>query len=219
MRITKYIHSCLLLEEAGHKLLFDPGKFSFIEGRVKPELFGDVNAIAISHEHPDHVDVDALKQIVGQSRATVIANSQVAARLQTEGIAVQSLETGPQEVGGFTIQAIPAQHEPILAGELPQNTAYLVNGRILNPGDSFQPSLLAYAGVELLILPVMAPWLTELAVYEFARKIQPQQVIPVHDGYSKDFFLKLRYTNYDSYLSKLNIKFHPLMEPGASIMV
>jgi hypothetical protein len=63
----------------------------------------------------------------------------------------------------------------------------------------------------------MAPWLTELAVFEFARKMQPQQVLPVHDGYAKDFFLKKRYETYDPYLDKLNIKFHPLLEPGASI--
>jgi L-ascorbate metabolism protein UlaG (beta-lactamase superfamily) len=146
MRITKYIHSCILVEEAGHKLLFDPGEFSFMEGRVQPDLFKDVGTIAISHQHPDHVDVAALKQIVSQSQARVIANSQVAARLEKEGIAVTSLEPGTQQVGGFTIQAIAAQHEPILAGELPQNTAYLVNGRLLNPGDSFHPSLLAFAG-------------------------------------------------------------------------
>ena len=62
MRITKYIHSCLLLEEDGHKLLFDPGKFSFVEGLVKPAQFNDVETIAISHEHPDHIDIDALKE-------------------------------------------------------------------------------------------------------------------------------------------------------------
>lgn len=217
MRITKYLHSCVLLEEDGHKLLFDPGKFSFIEGRVKPADFADVGTVVISHEHPDHVDIDALKQIVSLSQAGVIGNAQVVAALQKEELSAMTLAEGPQQVGGFTVQAVAARHEPILIGEVPQNTAHVVNGRVLNPGDSFNPSLEAFAGIELLILPVSAPWLTELAVLDFARRIQPKQAIPVHDGYAKDFFLKQRYQAFATVLEQNNIKFHPLIEPGASL--
>ncbi len=49
MKISKYIHSCLLLEKQGFKLLIDPGKFSFAEGLVKPADFKDVDAIIITH--------------------------------------------------------------------------------------------------------------------------------------------------------------------------
>lgn len=34
MRVSKYIHSCLLIESDGDRLLIDPGKFSFSDGRV-----------------------------------------------------------------------------------------------------------------------------------------------------------------------------------------
>ncbi len=217
MRITKYIHSCLLLEEAGEKLLFDPGKFSFVEGLVKPDIFGDVSTIVVTHSHPDHVDIEILKQIVTQSNATVVANSQVASKLQAQQIDVTVLESGVGQFGAFTLQAIPAQHAAILANELPHNTAFLVNGRVLNPGDSFNAALQEFQGIELLILPVMAPWLTELAAADFASKLKPQQVLPVHDGYAKAFFLKQRYEAYGPYFEKLNIVFHPLAEPGASI--
>ena len=37
MRISKYIHACLLVEKGADKILFDPGKFSFIEGLVSKE--------------------------------------------------------------------------------------------------------------------------------------------------------------------------------------
>jgi L-ascorbate metabolism protein UlaG (beta-lactamase superfamily) len=33
MKITKHLHSCLLFEQDGHKLLFDPGLFP---GGVSP---------------------------------------------------------------------------------------------------------------------------------------------------------------------------------------
>lgn len=124
---------------------------------------------------------------------------------------------GEEQFGAFKLRAIPAQHEPILSGELPHNTAFVVNQRVLLPGDSFQANLTSLAGMELLALPVMAPWLTELAVADFARRLKPTQIIPIHDGYAKDFFLKQRYETYGPYFKKLNIVFHPLMEPGAAI--
>jgi L-ascorbate metabolism protein UlaG (beta-lactamase superfamily) len=76
MRVYKYIHSCLVVEEGGDKILFDPGMFSFLEGQVTPEAFRDVGTIIITHNHPDHVDVVSLKKIVELSGATVITNSQ-----------------------------------------------------------------------------------------------------------------------------------------------
>ena len=57
MRIYKFMHSCLLVEEGGDKILFNPCMFSFVEGQVTPKVFGDVGTIIITHNHPDHVDV------------------------------------------------------------------------------------------------------------------------------------------------------------------
>lgn len=44
MRISKYIHSCLLIEKGGDRILFDPDKFSYVEGLVKPEQFESLTA-------------------------------------------------------------------------------------------------------------------------------------------------------------------------------
>lgn len=217
MIITKYVHSCVLIEAAGAKLLFDPGAFSFEEGRVTPTLFHDVTTIAITHDHPDHVAIAALQQIVSQSNAAVIGNRAVASSLAQHGIAVTVLEDTIQQIGPFTVQAMPAQHEPILSDTLPRNTAFLVNDRVLNPGDSFDPTLLAHRGVEVVLLPIMAPWLTELAVADFLRHLRPQQVLSVHDGYAKDFFLRQRYNTYAQYCQTQHIQFHAVIEPGEQI--
>ena len=129
MRIYKYIHSCLLIEEGEDKILFDPGIFSFIEGKVHPEAFKDVTTIIITHQHPDHVDISALKDIVVRSGASVVTNAEGKKALEAE-------------------------------------------------------------------------------------MMTPQMVIPVHDGYAKDFFLKQRYENYGKYFSPLGIKFQPMTLPG-----
>jgi L-ascorbate metabolism protein UlaG (beta-lactamase superfamily) len=219
VKISKYIHSCLLFEHEGEKLLFDPGSFSFREDGVKPEQFGDVATVVLTHGHPDHLDVESLRKILDKSGATVLTNGEVAETLRKKGVSAVVHEEGMRQAGSFTLRAIPAKHEPILAEELPKNTAFLVNERVLNPGDSFDPALLEWKGVELLLFPAMAPFLTELAAYDFVKRMQPRQAAPIHDGYAKEFFLKSRYETYDSYLKKLGIVFHALAQPGASIEV
>jgi len=61
MKITKYLHSCLVFELDGYKILFDPGKFSFADGEVTPQMSSDVNSIVITHIHPDHFEIEILK--------------------------------------------------------------------------------------------------------------------------------------------------------------
>ena len=190
MRISKYIHSCLLFEHEGDKLLFDPGNYSFIEGHVTPETFRDVSTVVITHSHPDHLALEPLKQILALSGADVVTNGEVAAILHGEGIDATTIEEGTLTAGAFTLRAIPTPHEAILADTVPRHTAFLVDDRVLNCGDSFADPLLPYAGVEVLIMPVMAPFLTEVGAAAFARRMRPRQVIPVHDGYAKDFFVR-----------------------------
>jgi L-ascorbate metabolism protein UlaG (beta-lactamase superfamily) len=219
VRISKYIHSCLLFEQEGDKLLFDPGNYSFIEGRVDPETFRDVATVVITHNHPDHLDLEPLKRILALSGAEVVTNGEVAAQLRDQGIDATTLEEGTHTAGTFTLRAIPTSHEAILADTLPRHTAFLVNEQVLNAGDSFQDPLLPFAGVETLVLPVMAPFLTEVGAIDFARRMRPRQVIPVHDGYAKDFFVQLRHANYTRVFGAMNITFHSLVESGASVTV
>lgn len=219
MRIYKYIHSCLLVEEGEEQILFDPGIFSFIEGKVDPKTFKDVTIIIITHQHPDHVDIATLKDIVAKSNALVLTNAEGKTALEKEHIQANLLETGNYQTKNFTIRALPAEHEKILSPTLPQNTAYVINDTFLNPGDSFASHLSSLKGIQALALPVMAPWLTELAVAQFGETIAPQMVIPVHDGYTKDFFLKQRYANYERYFSPKGIKFQPMAKPGDAIDV
>jgi L-ascorbate metabolism protein UlaG (beta-lactamase superfamily) len=124
MKITKYIHSCLLIENEADKILFDPRKFSFVEGKVKPSQFTDLLAIILTHNHPDHIDADSLKEIIENNpNAVLFANTEIKNKLAEKEIAVEAFETGTRRVGNFNIEAFDAPHEKILADEIPQNTA------------------------------------------------------------------------------------------------
>ena len=215
MRITKYVHSCLLVEKDSSRILFDPGLFSFVEGAVKPSQFENLQAIILTHCHPDHIDDESLKKIIENNpRAGVFANAEIVGKLAKKDIAAEVYETGKRTIGGFAFEAFDAPHENLLADEIPQNTAYTLDGKLLHPGDSLSGNLYNLKNISILALPIMAPWATELQVYDFAKKIAPQNVIPIHDGYAKDFFLKSRYQNFQKYFEKEIIKFQWMNEPG-----
>ncbi|GIG88216.1 MBL fold metallo-hydrolase [Plantactinospora endophytica] len=217
MRITKFLHSCLLVEQDGVRLLLDPGRFSFVEGRVRPDDFGRLDAVALTHHHPDHADPTALAEIVRRTGAPLLGNQETAEVLRGAGLDVAVLAPGEHRIGALRLDAVPADHEPVLDDSTPRNTAYLVDGRLLHCGDSLHPGLLAYRGVRVAAVPVMAPFLTERAVAGFVAQLQPGGVLPVHDGFARDFFLRQRYDTYRRYVERLGITFHELAEPGASL--
>ncbi len=117
--------------------------------------------------------MSSLKRALALNDAEVIANGEEAAKLAGEGIAATTLDGGAIIRGAFALRAIPVAHEPILAESLPRITAFAVNDQILNTADLFQESLLAFAGIEGLALPVMESFLTELTVMDFARGPRP----------------------------------------------
>ena len=215
MRITKYIHSCLVIEKGADKLLFDPGHFSFVEGQVKPNDFTDIAGILLTHCHPDHIDDDALEEIIDKNpHAVILANSEIVRALAKKEIEAEIFETGKRTINSFVIEAFDAPHEAILADSVPQNTAYLIDETILHPGDSLSKSLYSLKNTKILCLPLMAPWETEMQTFEFAKQLAPESVIPIHDGYVKEFFLQSRYETFKKFLGRENINFQWMNKPG-----
>jgi L-ascorbate metabolism protein UlaG (beta-lactamase superfamily) len=220
VRVSKYIHSCLLVEKGQDKILFDPGKFSFVEGLVKPGQFENLAAVILTHYHPDHIDENALKIILENNPgADLFCNEEIKDKLAEKGIESNVFEKGERAIREFSVEAMDASHAAILGSIPPQNTAYIVDGIFLTPGDSFAPGLEERRGVQILALPVMAPWTTELAVAALAERMSPRLVVPIHDGFVKDFFLKQRYENFEKYFSKQGIEFRPLVGPGDSVEI
>jgi L-ascorbate metabolism protein UlaG (beta-lactamase superfamily) len=219
MKISKYLHSCLVFELDGYKILFDPGTFSFAEGLVTPQMFADVQAIILTHIHPDHYDIDILKSILALNNAHVLTNSQIGQQLDKAGISYTILENATEHLGPFKLQAFPVMHELIMDNPLPQMTGFLINDKVLHPVDSMEDKLLEYKNIELLIMVTMAPFANEPTISTFADKVRPKQILPVHDGYAKEFFIKQRYAAYLKHFEKQGIKFHEVYQVGDSITI
>ncbi|HEY0245529.1 MAG TPA: MBL fold metallo-hydrolase [Mucilaginibacter sp.] len=219
MKITKYLHSCLVFELDGYKLLFDPGNFTFAEGLVKPEDFADVQGMVITHIHPDHYYPENIKKILAINDMPVYTTAEVNKALAKEDIKSTAWGDSIHYIGPFKLQAISVIHEPLLDNPIPQMLGFIINDKVLHPVDSMEDALLKYNGIELLILVAMAPFANELRIAGFADKIHPQQILPVHDGYAKDFFIKQRYANYSKHFKNQGIMFHEIYQPGNSISI
>lgn len=209
MKITKYLHSCVLLEESGTRLLIDPGTYSFLEQKLSPADIPPPHTVLITHKHADHFFPDALKTLMAEHDAPLYAESDVCQEASTAGI-----ENCHAVLPGETIDRRPFQIT-VLKGEhgdlpipAPHNNCYLINGRVLHPGDSLTTKI---ERTDVLLLPVAAPWLKLVDALDFAERLKPKLVIPIHDAIVKDFFIERIYENMcGPVLEKEGIEFKPL---------
>jgi hypothetical protein len=58
-----------------------------------------------------------------------------------------------------------------------------------------------------------------LSSLDFACRHRPEQVLPVHDGFVKDFFTERQYQNWDRLLADRGMKFSGLRKPGDCIEI
>lgn len=167
MRITKFTHACVRLEKDDAILVVDPGEWT------EDAAFDAADAVLITHEHADHVDVARLSALDVPVYAPADA-------------AIDSLETLPLRAGdtidlaGFTVRAVGGRHA-IIVDAKPDcaNLGYLVDDRMYHPGDALhvpdQP-------VETLLVPAAAPWLKLAEAVEFGRTVRHERAFQIHDG-------------------------------------
>lgn len=179
MRITKFGHSCLLVEEGSVLILIDPGIWSTV-----PELI-NLDAILITHEHPDHMGIEWLQKILPKNPGAVIyTNKGVGQKLAEVAIPYELLEDGQSTVvAGVSIEGFGKDHA-IIYPSLPHwdNTGYVIAERLFHPGDALY---VPPKPIEILALPVCAPWSKVSEVIDYAKTVQPTFAFPVHDAMLK----------------------------------
>ena len=174
MRITRYGHSCLLVEDGDARVLLDPGVYSsgfeHLEG---------LTAVLVTHQHPDHLDVERLRPLLAANpdARLHLDEGSAGAHADLDAVVVRDgdrLDVGvPVTVHGATHAVI---HE-----EIPRipNVGYLVGGRFFTPGDALT---VPDADVEVLGLPTAAPWLKLSEAVGLLRAVTPRLAFPVHDA-------------------------------------
>lgn len=180
MKITKFGHCCLLIEEDGVKILTDPGTYSAQQSEVK-----NIDFVLITHEHADHFHIDSLKALlINNPQAKVITNKSVGALLKKNGITFNVVENSQNfDANGILIEGFGESHVPIYTS-IPsiQNTDYFIANKFFYPDDAFtNPG----KQVDVLALPVAGPWMRLLEAIDYALEIKPKTCFPVHEGILK----------------------------------
>ena len=177
MRLTKFGHACVRIEHAGGVVVIDPG------GWTSPEAVDGADAILVTHEHPDHYDAGHLRR----AEAPVLTIGAVADKIRAEAPDVverlRVLEPGDLlEVAGLPVEVVGQKHA-IIHPELPHfdNSGYLLDvggTSVFHPGDALTPP---DRPVDVLLLPVSAPWLKASEAIDFAREVGAPRNLAIHD--------------------------------------
>jgi L-ascorbate metabolism protein UlaG (beta-lactamase superfamily) len=186
MRLRKFGHACVRLEDDGAVLVIDPGMWT------EPAALDGVDAVLITHEHPDHLDVDRLADALGRRPAVrVYAHPEVLPLLSALDGALTAVSAGEEfEAAGLPVRTFGGLHAEIHP-DLPRvpNLGFLVADRVYHPGDSFDVP--DGVSVDTLFVPVSAPWLRAADSVEFVRAVRPRRAYALHDGLLNDRGLAL----------------------------
>ncbi len=181
MFVTHLGHSCLLVEVADQRILLDPGGFT-----PGFETQRDLDAIIVTHQHPDHLDRDRLPELrKGNPDARLIVESMTYGILSEAGVEAEELRSGtPVQLGELRVEPV-GKHHAVIHADIPgiDNTGVVLRAAgepaLFHPGDALD----AEPGpVDVLCVPVNAPWCAMKETVEFVRRIGPTSFVPIHDG-------------------------------------
>lgn len=179
MQITHLGHAAVLVEIAEQRILIDPGNFS--DGWH--DLTG-LDAILITHAHPDHLDPEHAAALVAANPDAVVRGERGAlAAVELAGASV--IEVGEQHsLGDVTIAAVGGHHA-IIHADIPAigNVGFVISApgdaTFFHPGDELDT---APAGVDVLAIPAYGPWAAMKETIDFVREVGAAQGFLIHEG-------------------------------------
>lgn len=217
MRISRYLHSCFLLEKNGRRILIDPGTWSFKDSVVGPNDVGPVDAVLITHVHADHYYPDAIREFIVMKPDTLlfVPPTSVAQVMEDGFSAIPASVDHRQDIAGFVVEPLSASHNRI-PFPAPENIAYRVDGVFLHVGDSLQLDPALVTGIQIVGLPVAGPPIAFADAVAFAKAVRPEIVIPMHEAMLKDSLLGWMAGLCEKAFEGSDIKCVSLLKPGDS---
>jgi L-ascorbate metabolism protein UlaG (beta-lactamase superfamily) len=172
MRITKFNHACVRVDDGG-SLVIDPGTWS-----EAGALLG-VDAVLVTHEHVDHID---LLRLAGIGVPVYLPRGATLQGLDhVREIECRWVDPGDEfHAAGFRVRAVGGRHAAVLDGGVScPNVGYILDDAIYHPGDSLH---LPDRPVETVCVPAQATWLHFRDTVTFAKKVNAARAFAIHDG-------------------------------------
>lgn len=180
MKLTKYEHACIILDNDKSKLVIDPGCFTKL-----PESLSGVGCLVITEEHVDHFDVNNVQKILKQNPdLKILTTRAVNSQLSEAGIG-SSVISGEQTVeeGGYTLSFYETAHAPVYKTSPCRSLSVKVDNYLFYPSDSYN---IIDDEVEILALPTSGPWHKLEEAIDFANSINSQKLLVTHNALYSD---------------------------------
>lgn len=181
MQLTRLGHSALLVETPYVRILLDPG------GHTDDwHGLADLDSVLVTHQHADHFDPDNVEALMTVNpTARVIAEEAVATDLNERGIQTETASPGDTfDIGPMKVEAVGGIHA-LIHEQIPRigNLGFVFaeadGARVFHPGDAYE---YAPRGVDVLALPITAPWANVGATSDFLNAVAPPEAFPIHDA-------------------------------------
>ncbi|MEO8104806.1 MAG: MBL fold metallo-hydrolase [Candidatus Saccharibacteria bacterium] len=210
MKITKYVHSCLLVEmpaPINRTALFDPGIMS--ESALDVSGLEFLDDIIITHEHGDHLSLALIKQLVAKFPDVRITSTTHVTQLLSE----HGIEATDQQSDGIVLLEAPHENvDPLWP--TPESLGVHFLDRLTHPGDSHNFS----ETKTVLALPVTAPWGSMVNAFNIAIELNPKYIVPIHDWHWREEARLQAYQDLTQAFAKVGITFLGL-EDGHPVVV
>jgi L-ascorbate metabolism protein UlaG (beta-lactamase superfamily) len=199
MKITKFVHSCLLVETPDRVALFDPGVMS--TSALDIDSLGRLDDVFITHGHSDHYDSGFIQKLTDKfPDLRITATPETVTQLGEAGITASD-----QAPEGVTFFDSPHESVKPLFPQ-PQETGFHYLEALSHPGDSHS----FHETKAILALPITAPWGSTIKALNLALELKPKFVLPIHDWHWRDEAREQTYDMFERILAEHDIKFFKL---------
>ncbi len=184
LKITFLGHGSLMLAFNGKNIYIDP-----FSGVADYSQLPEADVVLITHEHRDHLDLQALASV--RTERTVVVLTEVCARQVEGGIVMRN--GNERIVDGMRVEAVPAYNlvHKRESGQ-PFHPRGIGNGYIVTFGDKRVyvagdteniPEMKKLQGINCAFLPMNLPYtMTPEMVADAAQAFQPNILYPYHYG-------------------------------------